>query len=71
VGKQGRGTVRENDVNVRVLDVNPRIQVRRSECIERVEVVDRWAELLKAQAGDLVDVAMIDREAAAIRQQVD
>ena len=29
------------------------------------------AELLKAHAGDLVDVATIDRGAAAIRQQVD
>ena len=35
------------------------------------QVVDRWSALLTAQATDLVDAATIDREAAAIRTQVD
>jgi spore coat protein CotH len=35
------------------------------------QVVDRWAALLTAQATDLVDATTIDREAAAIRAQVD
>ncbi len=36
-----------------------------------VQVVDKWSALLTAQASDLVDAATIDREAAAIRTQVD